>query len=171
MNRELCANWKRTVGPNDEVWILGDLARGSRLDAMLDLVAKLPGRKHLVTGNHDRCWPFRPSYGATEVARYARAGFESLTTETTLSIAGQDVVLSHFPYATARVAASGRLTAKPIDRGGWLLHGHIHRAWLQKQRQICVAVDAWRFEPVNISTIELLIESGPNDLPALGRKR
>lgn len=167
MNRALLAGWEQVVAPDDEVWILGDLARGSRLDHMLDLVAALPGRKHLVTGNHDRCWPFRSSYGEAEVARYARAGFESLTTETTMDIAGETVRLSHFPYAPRSVLEAGRRTAKPIDDGGWLLHGHVHRAWLQKRRQICVAVDAWRFAPVNIETIELLITAGPNNLPAL----
>lgn len=167
MNRALLAAWERTVAPDDEVWILGDLARGSRLDENLARVAALPGRKHLVTGNHDRCWPFRSSYGAPEVARYAKGGFASITTAAELDIAGSTVKLSHFPYASAALAESGRMTAKPIDDGGWLLHGHVHTKWLQRERQICVAVDAWRFEPVNITTVELLMNAGPNHLPPL----
>lgn len=163
MNRQLCANWRNVVGDDDEIWILGDLARGSQLDKMLKLVADLPGRKHLVTGNHDRCWPYRSSYGEREVARYAAAGFESITTETTMKIAGHDVKLSHFPYRPKSATRS----VKPVDEGGWLLHGHIHKAWLQKGRQICVAVDAWRFTPVHLSSIEVLIGGGANNLAAL----
>lgn len=170
MNRVLCDNWAETVGDDDEIWILGDLARGSRLDAMLGLVAKLPGHKHLVLGNHDRCWPFRKSYSAAEVSRYAAGGFASITIEQQMAIAGEDVTLSHFPYATGDRATGARRTIKPIDDGGWLVHGHIHRAWLQKQRQICVAVDAWRFRPVHLSTIELLINAGPNAIPALAHE-
>jgi len=60
--------------------------------------------------------------------RYTRDGFVSLTTETSLEIAGLVVRLSHFPYAPASVVADGRRTAKPIDNGGWLVHGHVHRA-------------------------------------------
>lgn len=165
MNRALCEGWRSVVAEEDDIWILGDLARGSRLDAMLELVAGLPGRKHFVAGNHDRCWPHRSSYGPREVGRYARAGFVSMQVEATMEIAGELVQLSHFPYAP--IGADASRTVKPIDRGGWLLHGHIHRAWLQKQRQICVAVDAWRFQPVNLATIELLIAAGPNSVSAL----
>jgi len=163
MNQVLCDNWRSVVDSDDEVWILGDLARGSKLDDMLALVAGLPGTKHLVTGNHDRCWPFRESYGVAEVSRYARGGFASIVTHAELEIADQIVQLSHFPYRPASVERS----IKPKDDGGWLLHGHIHRKWLQRSRQICVAVDAWRFTPVNIETVELLIHSGPNNLDAL----
>ena len=163
MNETLCANWRSVVHDDDEVWILGDLARGNKLDAMLDLVADLPGTKHLVTGNHDRCWPHRPSYGVAEVSRYARARFASIVTHAELEIADHVVQLSHFPYRPAGVDHS----IKPADDGGWLLHGHIHRKWLQRDRQICVAVDAWRYTPVNIATIELLISAGPNRLDAL----
>lgn len=163
MNRALCENWRNVIEPDDEVWILGDLARGSRLDAMLKLVSDLPGHKHLVTGNHDRCWPFRESYGRAEVARYAQAGFASIVTEADVEIGGEPVKLSHFPYRP-----SGRQrSVKPKDEGGWLVHGHIHKAWLQKGRQICVAVDAWRYSPVHISSLEVLIAAGPNDLSAL----
>lgn len=167
MNRVLCDNWESVVGNDDDVWILGDLARGSRLDAMLERVAALPGRKHLITGNHDRCWPHRSSYGSYEVARYAAAEFETITVEHEMTIAGQPVRLSHFPYARGEQATGERRTVKPIDTGGWLMHGHVHRAWLQRGRQICVAVDAWRFTPVQLSTIELLIDAGPNNLDAL----
>jgi len=167
MNRVLCDNWSATVGDNDDIWILGDLARGSRLDAMLKLVAGLPGNKHLVVGNHDRCWPYRSSYGPVEVARYAAGEFASITVEGRMTIGGHDVIMSHFPYATGTQATGERRSVKPIDDGGWLLHGHVHRAWLQKRRQICVAVDAWRFAPVHLSTIELLIKAGPNNMEAL----
>jgi len=163
MNRTLCDNWRSVVRDEDEVWILGDLARGSKLDEMLGLVADLPGVKHLVTGNHDRCFPLRPSYGVAEVTRYANAGFASIVTHAELELAGETVQLSHFPFRPSGVEHS----VKPRDDGGWLLHGHIHRKWLQRQRQICVAVDAWRFTPVNIDTIELLIQAGPNNLDAL----
>jgi len=163
MNRTLCENWRSVVDDDDEVWILGDLARGSKLDDMLALVDDLPGNKHLITGNHDRCWPLRASFGVAEVARYSGAGFASIRTHAEIELAGHTVQMSHFPYRPTGVENS----VKPVDDGGWLLHGHIHRKWLQKRRQICVAVDAWRYTPVNIDTITMLIESGPNDLPAL----
>lgn len=102
MNETLCANWRSVVADDDEVWILGDLARGRKLDEMLSLVRDLPGGKHLVTGNHDRCFPLRRSFGPTEVARYMTVGFESITTGATLEIGGTK--------STSRISPSDRHT-------------------------------------------------------------
>ena len=49
----LIHNWKHTVGADDTVIHLGDVAIGNRR-AVKDILAELPGRKILVRGNHDR---------------------------------------------------------------------------------------------------------------------
>ncbi len=48
----MAANWLAVVGEGDEVWHLGDFMVGRRVDPAA-LLAQLPGRKHLVTGNND----------------------------------------------------------------------------------------------------------------------
>lgn len=60
MNEALLANWADTVGEDDEIWVLGDVAVG-RIAETPPPIASLPGRKHLVPGNHDRCWVREPA--------------------------------------------------------------------------------------------------------------
>ena len=47
----IAERWRETVSPRDTVWILGDLAMSSPR-AALELLAELPGQKHLIAGNH-----------------------------------------------------------------------------------------------------------------------
>lgn len=75
MNDALIANWNATVGPADEVWVLGDVALG-RITETLRLVANLAGRKHLVPGNHDRCWPGHRRVRPADLQMYEDVGFE-----------------------------------------------------------------------------------------------
>ncbi|KUK10654.1 MAG: Putative phosphohydrolase [Clostridia bacterium 41_269] len=52
-------NWRRTVGENDWVLICGDISWAMDLEkAFLDLefIARLPGKKILIRGNHDYWW-------------------------------------------------------------------------------------------------------------------
>ena len=51
MDEAIVAGWNETVGPDDEVWHLGDVARRSADVAAL--LAGLNGIKHLVRGNND----------------------------------------------------------------------------------------------------------------------
>jgi len=55
MNGVLIDNWNDVVQDSDTVWVLGDVAMGKIADS-LPLVELLKGEKHLVAGNHDRCW-------------------------------------------------------------------------------------------------------------------
>ena len=48
--------WVSRVRKDDQVWVLGDLAVSSPA-AALARIATLPGEKHLITGNHDGCFP------------------------------------------------------------------------------------------------------------------
>ena len=45
-------NWNDTVGPEDEIYFLGDFSLGSTDNAMAAL-RRLHGRKHLIWGNHE----------------------------------------------------------------------------------------------------------------------
>ena len=53
MNEALVARWNETVGPEDEVWHLGDFAIRQPQAVVADLLSRLRGRRHLVTGNND----------------------------------------------------------------------------------------------------------------------
>jgi calcineurin-like phosphoesterase family protein len=54
MDVAMLERWNATVRPEDDVWHLGDFALGVPAAAMADLLGRLNGRKHLITGNNDR---------------------------------------------------------------------------------------------------------------------
>ncbi len=49
----LIARWNAVVGPNDDVYHLGDFAVTMDSDAVESWLAALNGRKHLIVGNND----------------------------------------------------------------------------------------------------------------------
>lgn len=58
-DKKIIENWKKTVGPEDTVLLPGDISWGMRLAdaaADLDVIDRLPGRKMLLSGNHDYWW-------------------------------------------------------------------------------------------------------------------
>ncbi len=45
--------WNETVKPGDKIYVLGDVAFGQKGKEAMAIMAKLPGNKRLVMGNHD----------------------------------------------------------------------------------------------------------------------
>jgi calcineurin-like phosphoesterase family protein len=167
MNDALIERWNDTVADDDTVWVVGDFALGKIADT-LPLVATLHGRKILVAGNHDRCWAGhgRRADGWTE--RYLDAGFDEVRQGSTrLDIDGATVVVCHFPYRGDSQRRDRYVEHRPIDRGDWLLHGHVHDRWSQNGRMVNIGVDAAGFRPINIETIVRIIRLGSSVQPIL----
>lgn len=171
MDSTLVRLWNLAVGPDDEVWLLGDLAMG-RIDESLPLAGLLNGRKHLVLGNHDR--PFSDHKRRDMwIERYRdEGGFVALhdgEVEAVLSD-GSPVRMCHFPYSGDSGDKDRFVAERPRDDGGWLLHGHVHEKWRQRQRMINVGVDAWAGVPVSEAQIVELIAAGPAERERLDWK-
>lgn len=130
MDAAIIAAWQAVVGPEDEVWHLGDFAVGRQVDAA-GLLAALPGRKHLVTGNND------PDSITTQ------PGWASVQPYSELVLDGTRLVLCHYAFRTWR----------DMGRGAWNLHGHSHGRLKKLPRQVDVGVDAWQFRPVTLAEI------------------
>lgn len=180
MNARICRTFQERVGPDDELWLLGDIAMGS-LESTLPLVRSLTaGRIVLVAGNHDRVHLMYGAKGDRFTSQYARVCdgmFTSVAPDLALSD-GTTVKVSHFPYSLSpeevRVRRDGVAAAtdrfaewRPIDNGSWLLCGHVHDAWRQRGRQVNVGVDAWGGAPVSEEDLVRLIAAGPTDRPPL----
>lgn len=150
----LMQQWESRVTDGDQVWVLGDLAV-SRPTQALAIIRSLPGIKHFISGNHDGCHPMhRDAHKRTP--EYLTA-FASVQPFARRKIHGQDVLLSHFPYAKDRHEAR-YMQYRLRDEGAWLLHGHTHQAdQRQEGREIHVGVDAWDFAPVSLHTVEAII--------------
>lgn len=126
----LIANWNSVVGLDDEVWHLGDFARGliGEVDALL---AGLNGRKHLVIGNNDG------------PATISASGWASVQHYAELTLEGRLVILCHFPFRTWN-----KMGKKSID-----LHGHSHGRLKPMTRQFDVGVDPQDLRPVTLEAL------------------
>lgn len=160
MDAALLAGWTDVVGDDDEIWVLGDLAMG-RIAETLPPVASLPGRKHLVPGNHDRCWPGSRRVRLHDEQMYVDVGFEIHPESVEFQLEEHSVVASHFPIAGDSQVEDRFVDHRPdVPAGGWLLHGHVHEKWTTNGRQINVGVDVWGFRPVSETTLLGLMREG-----------
>ncbi|MEI8082703.1 MAG: hypothetical protein WCI74_12745 [Actinomycetes bacterium] len=170
MNSDLVGRHNSVVADADTVWIVGDFSLSA---SAVEWVGGLNGHKILVPGNHDKCWSGRRGgKGAKAKSWYLDAGFEQIIDQPDpMIIAGHSVIINHFPYQrrdSSQPIADTRdverhVETRPVDRGAWLLHGHVHEKWRQQGRMINVGVDAWGGFPVSIPTLAGLIGSEPAD--------
>ncbi len=124
--------WNAHVGPDDEVWHLGDFAvrqKPARVAALLDA---LPGRKHLIVGNND------------DAAVVAAPGWASVQPYAEIAVGARHLVLCHYPFRSWHGM-----------HNGWInLHGHSHGRLKPLLRQFDVGVDAQQFRPVTIEDLQ-----------------
>jgi calcineurin-like phosphoesterase family protein len=131
MDAAMVARWNQTVGPDDEVWHLGDFAVRQSALRMGELLAALAGSKHLITGNND---------GA---ATTALSGWASVQSYAELEVDGTCLILCHYPLRTWN----------RMGRGALNLHGHSHGRLAPLARQVDVGVDLWDFCPITLEEI------------------
>ena len=124
MDAALLTAWNQAVGPEDEVWHLGDFAR--KAADVAGWLARLNGRKHLVRGNNDP-----PGTVAAE-------GWASVEDYAELDVEGRRLVLCHYPFRSWNGQHEGALN----------LHGHSHGRLKPMPRQVDVGVDVWAWRPV-----------------------
>ncbi|AEV51926.1 metallophosphoesterase [Prescottella equi] len=165
--------------PRDsQLWVLGDVTIGRRRDEDFWLhelgVASRIQRitMHLVPGNHDSCHPMHRD-AFKHQGRFLNA-FASVQAFARRKLAGQNVLLSHFPYRGDHTAEDRATQYRLRDEGLWLLHGHTHSsdrgpaiqtltnwggditATRPLHKQIHVGWDAWN-RPVDIDEIAAII--------------
>lgn len=162
-DESLAKNWKSRVGPEDIIWVLGDIAIESKWRHALDIIGDLPGRKRLITGNHDQAWVGKPDW-ARFIGAYQEV-FEVVTPWARTRVMGTKVVLSHFPYEGDHTEGS-RFDEYRLRVGKPLIHGHTHShgdplSWAggqfatfgqsaqPKVHQVHVGVDAWAYFPAS----------------------
>jgi calcineurin-like phosphoesterase family protein len=163
MNKSMQEAWNRVVHPDDTVYYIGDFAIKPALVA--NLLPRLNGQKILIAGNHDRC---HQKLGKPDkwLKYYMDSGFSSIHTEIVLEIAGEEVLLHHFPYRVNTQPMQKYTMQRPLDKGGWLIHGHVHGLWKISGKQINVSVENWNYEPVSLDTIKKIIQEGSTPMVA-----
>jgi calcineurin-like phosphoesterase family protein len=131
MDAAMVARWNEVVGPDDEIWHLGDFGVGIKRPRVEALLAQLNGVKHLITGNNDE----EPTIGAR--------GWASVQGLVELIEDSVRVVLCHYALRTWHDSS----------RGAWNLHGHSHGRLAPLPRQQDVGVDVFDFRPVTFAAI------------------
>ena len=147
------ARWNKCVQPDDLVWHLGDVGLGGE-DAALKYAARLNGQKHLIAGNHDRCWPGRGNSRFHQ--RLWLDVFESVQAFAVIRMDGRTVLLSHMPYLGAgdHTAEERHTQFRLHDEGLWLIHGHTHQPdQVDGVRSLHAGLDAWGLRPVSEGTL------------------
>jgi calcineurin-like phosphoesterase family protein len=165
MNEALIANWNKAVKPEDLCIFVGDVFFKCNTEQIKNILSRLNGnRKILVFGNHDR-----------DRRRMMNLGFTLVVEEMSMDIAGEKVLISHYPFQMKKklyawvkfkrnvirylngLGFKIRPTylekyheRRPEDNGQFLIHGHTHDKTKVDGRAIHVGVDAWKFKPVNI---------------------
>lgn len=133
MNECIMDNWADTVGPKDTIYHLGDVLFGdNKVDWLEANFSKLPGKKHLILGNHDN-------------PKYLLPFFKSISLWSNLS--DYNVVFSHAPLH-AQQLAEGRWKDDAIN-----VHGHIHTNPVPKGPYKCVCVEQINYKPINIEDL------------------
>lgn len=169
-NSAIIRNWNNEVGPDDQVIVAGDAVMGIRR-LTLPLFRQMNGRKFLVAGNHDDCWPGHAN--AFNRMRPYLEVFEVIQPFLRLTIDGKTVLVSHFPYRDDRNEPPRFTQYRLRDEGGWLLHGHTHSTTRRTSaREIHIGMDAWGLTPVSETRIigmmraQLAREEGTHATPA-----
>jgi len=117
----LTTNWNAMVGPDDDVWVVGDfcMKNPSRF------LRHLNGHVHLIRGNHDRYTSLSPGMNS-------KTGFASVSDVKMLKLRGQEIWLSHYAH---------RVWPK-MHYGAWHLFGHSHGGLADfKNKSLDVGVD------------------------------
>ena len=140
-------HFKEILTPEDDLYILGDTLVGPDSDEYLPWLTEIPGKLHLLWGNHD-------SDRRKELLSNLPNVVETLGYGAMLKYNKWHFLLSHYPTLTANYDDYER----PLKARVWNLHGHTHSKdcfeFMHKRWQSYnVAVDAHNCYPISIDQI------------------
>jgi len=115
MNELIISNWNSLVKPEDDIFIIGDVAMG-QIEKAPALISRLNGLKYLIKGNHDKTLTKKQADGT----RYSDGLFASVHDylETFHKVDGKKhfLCMSHFPMSHWN----------GMNQGSMMIHGHLH---------------------------------------------
>ncbi len=144
MDTVLIENLWSKVGPDDDLWIIGDFAFGPKSkepEYLNMLFGQLPGaRKHLIIGNHDLEPTLELSWDSISHLVEVKDGPKN-----------QAHTLCYYPMITWNHARRDALQ----------IFGHVHNNWRGSRNSVNVGVDVWDFMPVRFEDIARRAKSLP----------
>ena len=148
----MLSEWASRVRDDDTILHLGDVWLRAPWTRWAAIIARMPGRKLLVLGNHDKAG----------VARYERAGFEVVDPFVWKGIAfTHRPVTPDFPGHPEWDVLGARTSAVGWEDWHTNIHGHIHLnehrpedgSLYADRRYINVSVEAIDLKPVQIGNL------------------
>lgn len=135
MHERIKDNWQETVGKNDGVVILGDVAWNV---GALNELKGLNGTKRLIMGNHDTL---------------SQSAYREVFNSMHGSMEREEVILTHIPVHEAEL--------KGGSRGRWRanIHGHLHEEKVGDGRYVCVSCEQLGYRPVAVGSVLKKIEA------------
>jgi len=147
MDEAIIEQWNSQVGPDDEVYHLGDVGIGKGMALKEDLIKRLNGKKHLVLGNHDAMFntlhknPDCVETHAKVANKYLKAGWCSVDIIKYLMLKdGTHVVMTHLPPDNGIDNRYSQYKVKNNPNFNYL-HGHLHAHYLKKNNMHDMAFD------------------------------
>lgn len=148
MENAILSNYIQTINPEDDVYILGDILVGNdlTLEEGINRLNQLPGRIHLVRGNHDsnKRWSAYQEMCTWNLIEASNAIY--------LDYKKYHFYLSHYPAIT-----SNNDYDKPLRQRLLSLCGHTHTAdkWADADKGYIYhcEVDAHGCKPVSLDSI------------------
>lgn len=140
-NEAMLKAWNSVVGPDDEVYQLGDFFLGTDMEFIESTLYQLNGRIHLRRGNHD---------SEAKIKLYQRhPKIVDISDASYLEYENKVFYLSHYPTYTKNLDET-RCGLKIYN-----LHGHTHSKmpYGRTEYRYNVAVDAHNCYPVSIDKI------------------
>ncbi|MGI6177498.1 MAG: metallophosphoesterase family protein [Eubacterium sp.] len=115
MNEDIIRKWKAAISPEDEVYHLGDVFLGDDTEGM-QILNSLPGRIHIIIGNHDN---------KNRISLFENAeNVVSVKPIDWLEWEGSDVLLCHYPTPNNEQDELIRHSRKMPK---YTLYGHTHQ--------------------------------------------
>lgn len=147
MNQHITESWNKVVGPEDEIYVLGDFSYKHKTN-LKNIVSKLNGKKYFIKGNHDRTIELDKLFNAKLIEWW------KYTHEMSYEHDGKiyNFSMSHYPHC-------------PKEGSDIIcLFGHIHgryehhEGYVKHPRTLDIGVDNVGYEPISIVDIIKIIE-------------
>jgi len=133
MDQSMIQAWSETVGPEDVLWHLGDFALYRNGEYVKWLLARLPGVKKLIRGNHDR---------DKSIKWWVDHGFDQAF-EGPVSFRDDGYILSHEPFYNDDLVGQNLVN----------IHGHTHHNQIGDGHHLNVSVEAIGYKPVDLDEL------------------
>ena len=138
MDEAIIKLWNKLVEPRDTVFVLGDFSFHYGATHTSTILARLPGNKVLIRGNHDHRKTLKKIHGWTFVRDYYDLKHKQ-----------EHIVLSHYAFEVWR----------DCHHGSWHLHGHSHGTLPVRGKRMDVGIDAlgWDMGLINFDGVRQIL--------------